>query len=65
MGLLSAIEQSGLKKIDGTLVTPKAPNKSSRGVRELKNLVSSINYEGGSSKRSTINSGGTLLLTCQ
>ena len=64
MGLLRAIE-SGFKKKDRALVTPKAPSKPSRGARELKNLVSSINYEGGSSKRHTINSGGTLLLTCQ
>uniref|UniRef100_A0A2N9IC54 Reverse transcriptase domain-containing protein n=1 Tax=Fagus sylvatica TaxID=28930 RepID=A0A2N9IC54_FAGSY len=50
MGLLYAIEQSGLKKSEGTLVTPKVTSKPSRGARELKNLVSSINYEGGSSK---------------
>ena len=65
MGLLHAIEQSGLKKRAGTLVTPKGTSKQSRGVRELKNLASSINYEGGSSKRCTRNSGGALLLTCQ
>lgn len=45
-------------------MTPKA-GTASRGARELKNLESSINYDAGSSKRCTVNSGGTLLLTCQ
>lgn len=64
MGLLCVIEQSGLKKRDGTSMTPKA-STTSRGARELKNLVSSINYEVGSSKRRIVNSGGSLFLTCQ
>jgi hypothetical protein len=44
-------------------MTPKA-GKSSRGARELKKLESTINYDVGSSKRRTVNSGGPLLLPC-
>jgi hypothetical protein len=62
MNLLCAIDRSGRKEDNG--LTPK-PATTKKGTRELKNLVSTINYEGGSSKRQTVNSGGSLLLTCQ
>jgi hypothetical protein len=62
MNLLCAIDRSGRKEDTG--LTPK-PASTKKGTRELKNLISTINYEGGSSKRQTVNSGGSLLLTCQ
>ena len=62
MNLLCAIDRLGRK--EDTVVTPKVVT-TKKGTRELKNLVSTINYEGGSSKRQTVDSGGLLLLTCQ
>ena len=62
MNLLCVIDRSGQKEDTG--LTPK-PAMTKKGTRELKNLVSTINYEGGSSKRQTVNNGGSLLLTCQ
>jgi hypothetical protein len=53
MGLLSAIEQLGFKQKESFMTTPKA-SMTTRGTRELKNLVSSINYEVGGSKRRTV-----------
>ncbi len=63
MSLLCAIELLRQKKED-TGMTPKVTT-AKKGSRELKNLVSTINYEGWSSKRQIVNSGGSLLLTCQ
>jgi hypothetical protein len=63
MSLLCAIELLRRKKED-TGMTPKV-TMAKKGSRELKNLVSTINYEGWSSKRQIVNSGGSLLLTCQ
>ena len=63
MGFLCAIEQLGHKN-KSIVLTPKVTTVK-KGERELKNLVSTINYERGSSKRQTVNSGGPMLLTCQ
>ena len=62
MNLLCAIDRLGRKEDTGLTSKPATTKK---GTRELKNLVSTINYEGGSSKRQTVNNGGSLLLTCQ
>ncbi len=56
MTLLSDIEAS----TDINITTTEAKSKLSR---ELKNLISNINYEGGSSKQRTSNKGRALMLS--
>jgi hypothetical protein len=56
MTLLSDIEASSGIHTTATEAKSKIP-------RELKNLISNINYEGGSSKRRTPNRGGALMLS--
>ena len=47
MGLLSAIEQLGFKKKEGSLVTPKAPSKSSRAEGSQKIWCLPLTMKGG------------------
>ena len=46
--LFRLLEQECLKVID--VGVPKQPTNASRGFRELKGLISNVNYEGASSK---------------
>ena len=48
LALFRLIEQECLKVID--VGVPKQPINASRGFRELKGLISNVNYEGVSSK---------------
>lgn len=59
--LLRNIEFERFGKPCDKLVTPRA-NNVSRGYRELKNLISTTNYEAGSSRRRAANSGGHSML---
>ena len=50
LALFRLLEQECLKVID--VGVPKQPtNSGPRGLRELKGLISNVNYEGGSSRR--------------
>ena len=48
LALFCLLEQECLKVID--VGVPKQPTNASRGFRELKGLISNVNYEGVSSK---------------
>lgn len=59
--LLSEIESAGLRRPNSMSKTPKTTT-AQRGHRELRGLLSTVNYEAGHSRRTTVNSGGPFLL---
>ena len=60
--LLCTIEASSALKSYGEIWQKSKSGPKARVHRELKNLISSVNYEGGSSKRNTSTSGRALSL---
>ena len=62
LALFCLLEQECLKVIDDGV--PKQPtNSGSRGLRELKGLISNVNYDGVSSRsrsRAPLNAGGVV-----
>jgi hypothetical protein len=63
MDLLCTIEASSGLKSYGEIWQKSKSGPKARVSRELKNLISGVNYEGGSSKRSTSTSGRALSLS--
>ncbi len=59
--LLSEIESAGLRQPNSIPKTPKATT-TQRGHRELRGLLSTVNYEAGNARRTTVNRGGPLML---